>query len=121
MEADRQVLAAVVMNLLQNAFKFTRPHTEVTLRVGASADRVLIEVQDHCGGLPGGDVTEVFQAFEQRSANRTGVGLGLAFSRAAVEANHGRIYAPILRVSDASSLSTFHADASRRALRSPAQ
>ena len=51
-EADRQVLAAVVMNLLQNAFKFTRPRTTVTLRVGASAERVLIEVQDECGGLP---------------------------------------------------------------------
>ena len=34
-EADRQVLAAVVMNLLQNAFKFSRPRTTVTLRVGA--------------------------------------------------------------------------------------
>ena len=40
-EADRQVLAAVVGNLLQNAFKFTRPRTTVTLRVGASAERVL--------------------------------------------------------------------------------
>src|SRR5687767_13795742 len=54
-DADRQVLAAVVTNLLQNAVKFTRPHTTITLRVGASAERVLIEVQDHCGGLPPGD------------------------------------------------------------------
>src|SRR6187549_2529425 len=38
--ADRQVLAAVVVNLLQSAFKFTRPGTTVTLRVGASAERV---------------------------------------------------------------------------------
>ena len=53
-EADRQVLAAVVGNLLQNAFKFTRPRTTVTLTVGASAERVLIEIQDECGGLPGG-------------------------------------------------------------------
>ncbi len=52
-EADQQVLAAVVGNLLQNAFKFTRPRTTVTLRVGGSADRVLIEVHDECGGLPG--------------------------------------------------------------------
>ena len=37
-EADRQVLAAVVANLLQNAFKFTRPHTSVTLRAGASVE-----------------------------------------------------------------------------------
>ena len=92
-EADRQVLAAVVMNVLQNAFKFTRPRTTVTLRVGASAERVLIEVQDECGGLPGGDVNDLFRPFEQRSANRTGLGLGLAFSRWGVEANHGRIYA----------------------------
>jgi signal transduction histidine kinase len=92
-EADRQVLSAVVMNVLQNAFKFTRPRTTVTLRVGASADRVLIEVQDECGGLKGADVNDLFHPFEQRSADRTGLGLGLAFSRWATEANHGRIYA----------------------------
>jgi signal transduction histidine kinase len=92
-EADRQVLAAVVGNLLQNAFKFTRPRTTVTLRVGASAERVLIEIQDECGGLPGGNVNDLFRPFEQRSADRTGVGLGLAFSRWGVEANNGRIYA----------------------------
>ena len=90
-EADRQVLGAVVGNLLQNAFKFTRPGTAVTLRVGASAGRVLIEVEDECGGLPGGDANELFRPFEQQSADRTGVGLGLAFSRWAAEANNGRI------------------------------
>jgi signal transduction histidine kinase len=82
-----------VGNLLQNAFKFTRPHTNVTLRVSASAERVLIEIQDECGGLPSGNVTELFRPFEQRSTDRTGVGLGLAFSRWGVEANNGRIYA----------------------------
>jgi len=92
-EADRHVLAAVVGNLLQNAFKFTRPRTSVTLRVGASAKRVLIEIQDECGGLPAGNVNELFRPFEQRGADRTGVGLGLAFSRWGAEANSGRIYA----------------------------
>ena len=92
-EADRQILAAVVTNVLQNALKFTRPQTGVELRVVASAERVLIEVQDECGGLPPGDVEELFRPFEQRAANRTGVGLGLAFSRWGVEANHGRFYA----------------------------
>jgi signal transduction histidine kinase len=90
-EGDRQVLAAVVTNILQNAFKFTRPRTTVTLRVDAGAERVRIEVQDECGGLPGSDVAALFRPFEQRSANRTGLGLGLAFSRWATEANHGRI------------------------------
>jgi signal transduction histidine kinase len=92
-EADRSVLAAAVMNVLQNAFKFTKPRTTVTLRVGASAERVLVEIQDACGGLLTADGNELFRPFEQRSADRTGVGLGLAYSRWAVEANHGRLYA----------------------------
>jgi len=91
--ADKQVLAAVVGNLLQNAFKFTRPGTTVTLRVGASAERVLIEIEDECGGLPRGDVNELFRPFEQRSADRSGIGLGLAFSRWGAEVNDGRIHA----------------------------
>jgi len=90
-EADRQVLAAVIGNLLQNAFKFTRPRTTVTLRVRTTAERVSIEIEDECGGLPAGNVNELFRPFEQRSADRTGLGLGLAFSRWAAEANHGRI------------------------------
>jgi signal transduction histidine kinase len=92
-EADRQVLSAVVMNLLQNAFKFTRPSTTVTLSVGVSPERVLIEIQDECGGLPSGNVSELFRPFEQRGVDRTGLGLGLAFSRWGVEANNGRIRA----------------------------
>jgi signal transduction histidine kinase len=91
--ADRQVLAAVVANLLQNAFKFTKPGTTVTLRVAANAERVFIEIQDQCGGLPEGNADDLFRPFEQRSANRTGLGLGLAFCRSAVEANGGVISA----------------------------
>jgi len=92
-EADRHILAGVVTNLLQNAFKFTHPHTTVTLRVGGNAERVLIEIQDECGGLPNGNLDELFRPFQQRGADRTGLGLGLAFSRWGVEANNGRIYA----------------------------
>lgn len=92
-KADRQVLGAVLGNLLQNAFKFTRPQTTVTLRVGTNDDRVLIEVEDECGGLPGGNADDLFKPFEQRGADRTGLGLGLAFSRWGAEANNGRMYA----------------------------
>ena len=93
-EVERQVLAAVVGNLLQNAFKFTRPHGTVTLRVHSSADRVLIEVADECGGLPGEvEGKELVASFEQRSADRTGLGIGLTFSRWGAEANGGRLYA----------------------------
>jgi hypothetical protein len=90
-EADRQVLTAVVGNLLQNGFKFTRPRTTVSLRVGASAERVRIEIEDECGGLPRGSTHEQFRPFDQHGADRTGLGLGLAFSRSGVEANDGRL------------------------------
>ena len=92
-EGDRQVLTAVLMNLLLNAVKFTRPDTQVVLRVGASAERVLLEIEDRCGGLPGGNVEDLFRPYEQRGADRTGLGLGLAFSRWGVEASRGRVYA----------------------------
>ena len=93
-EADQKVLSAVVVNLLQNAFKFSPPNSTVTLTVGASADRVMIEVEDECGGLPGGeDFKDLFRPFEQRGADRTGVGIGLAFCRWGADANNGRLYA----------------------------
>ena len=69
-DADRSILAATVVNLLQNAFKFTRPGTTVTLRSSATPDRVRIEVEDECGGLPDGNVDALFQPFEQRGADR---------------------------------------------------
>jgi signal transduction histidine kinase len=90
-DADRPVLASVVTNLLQNAFKFTRPGSRVTLRAHATADRVLIAVEDECGGLPDGKMDDLFLPFEQRSADRTGLGLGLAMCRWGAEVNGGHI------------------------------
>ena len=90
-EADRQMVSSAVSNLLQNAFKFTRTHGHVLLRVHAAADRVLIEVEDECGGLPPGRTEELFQSFEQHGGDRTGLGLGLSISRRGVEANGGEL------------------------------
>ncbi|HTN84652.1 MAG TPA: HAMP domain-containing sensor histidine kinase [Sorangium sp.] len=44
-----------------------------------------------CGGLPPGKCDELFRPFEQRSANRTGLGLGLSICRKGVEAMGGKI------------------------------
>ena len=89
---DQQHLAAAVNNLLQNAFKFTRTGSTVTLRIIVSVDRILMEVQDECGGLPEGQSAELFHPFEQRASDRTGLGLGLAYCQWAVVANGGRLY-----------------------------
>jgi len=90
-DADRDLLLAAVGNLLQNAFKFTRPHTEVSLRAHAAADRVLIEVEDHCGGLLPGCSATMFLPFSQGGADQTGLGLGLSISQQSVEANAGKL------------------------------
>jgi signal transduction histidine kinase len=92
---DREMLTAAVGNLLQNAFKFTERESEVSLRAYAREDRVLIEVADHCGGLPQGDAERMFESFQQGSADRSGLGLGLSICRSSVEANDG-----VLRVRD---------------------
>jgi signal transduction histidine kinase len=89
--ADRQILTSVVGNLLQNAFKFTRSGSRVSLRAQATADRVRIEIEDQCGGLPAGKVEELFHPFEQMAADRTGLGLGLDISRRGARVNDGTI------------------------------
>jgi signal transduction histidine kinase len=93
--ADPEMLAACVSNLLQNAFKFTKPHTHVRLHAYAISNRVLIDVEDRCGGLAAGAVNKMFLPFAQNGEDRSGLGLGLDISRRGVEANGG-----ILRVRD---------------------
>lgn len=88
---DRQTLASVLTNLLQNAFKFSKAGGTVTLGVRHDADRVLIEIADACGGLPEGAVEDLFRPYEQRGADRSGVGLGLSICRRGVESNGGSL------------------------------
>jgi CheY-like chemotaxis protein len=90
-EADRDLLLSAVGNLLQNAFKFTAHDTDVSLNVHASADRIFIEVEDHCGGLRAGEAENMFLPFTQGGADKSGVGLGLSIARRGVKANNGTL------------------------------
>ena len=90
-DADRQMLGSAVSNLLQNAFKFSRRNGIVSLTARASGDRVMIAVEDECGGLPEGKADALFRPFEQHSRDRSGLGLGLAITRRAIEANDGSL------------------------------
>lgn len=55
----------------------------------ATADRILIEVEDRCGGLPEGEAQRMFRPFTQGGNDRSGLGLGLSICRRSVEANNG--------------------------------
>ncbi len=95
LDVDREILLSAVGNLLQNAFKFTHAHSEVTLNAYAAANRICIDIEDHCGGLPKGAVEDLFVPFKQSGDDRSGMGLGLTICRRSVEANNG-----VLRVRD---------------------
>lgn len=90
-DADPQLLGSAVMSLLNNAFKFTPKGGEVILRARAEGGRLVIEVQDQCGGIPptSGDPFKPFG--ERRGSDRTGLGLGLSIARKAVRAQGGDI------------------------------
>jgi signal transduction histidine kinase len=91
-QADRQILAAAVANLVQNALKFTRPATTVKLRASTTTDRVLISVEDECGGLPPGRVETLLEPFTQRGHDRSGLGLGLAVCLKTAKAMGGELH-----------------------------
>lgn len=88
---SRDDLLEALANLLQNAFKFTHAHTPVTLQARGAGDRVLIDVIDHCGGLPAGLAERMFKPFTQGGDDRSGLGLGLSIARRTAQANGGSL------------------------------
>jgi len=88
-DGDPQLLSSAVMNLLHNAFKETRAGGHVTLRARVEKGRLVIEVEDQCGGIPASK-GDLFNG-DQRGSNRSGLGLGLAIARKAVKAQGGDI------------------------------
>lgn len=90
-EGNRELLLAALGNLLQNAFKFTRPGSEVALCAHVDDAWISIEVEDHCGGLPAGSAKTMFEPFKQGFDDKRGLGLGLSIAKRSVEADHGRL------------------------------
>lgn len=90
-DVDREMMFNAVHNLLQNAFKFTQPDSDVSLNVHVASGRVRIDVADHCGGLATDDTESLFRAFAQGGEDRSGLGLGLAIARRTVVAHEGTL------------------------------
>ncbi len=62
-DVDPETLASAVNNLLRNAFKFTHSGSQVLLHAYANAERILIDVEDSCRGLPPGDPELLIKPF----------------------------------------------------------
>jgi signal transduction histidine kinase len=92
--ANPEKVQRVLFNLIQNAIRHTPADGSVTVRARSAAGGVEVEVADNGEGIPAGDGERVFEAFYRGDAARgeEGAGLGLAISRAIVEAHGGRIW-----------------------------
>jgi|GEM_PF-2985262 len=93
-EADAEKVQRVLFNLIQNAIRHTPADGSVTVRAKGGPGGVEVEVADSGEGIPAGEGERVFEAFYRGDSARgeDGAGLGLAISRAIVEAHGGRIW-----------------------------
>jgi signal transduction histidine kinase len=95
LQADPARLQQIFWNLIKNAVKFTPHGGKLGIRTANNGDgQFRLEVEDSGCGIDPGVLPRIFHAFEQ--AGRTqlgGLGLGLAISKALVEAHHGSISA----------------------------
>ena len=87
--ADEKLLNSALSNLIRNAVKFSAAGATVHVRAKSSQERVVIEVEDQCGGLPEGAVEKMFNPFVQLGQDRSGFGLGLSISKRAAELHGG--------------------------------
>ncbi len=92
--ANAEKVQRVLFNLIQNAIRHTPADGSVTVRARTAPGGIEVEVADGGAGIPEADGERVFEAFYRGDAARDGdgAGLGLAISRAIVEAHGGRIW-----------------------------
>jgi len=98
-QIDLQRLEQVLVNLIHNAVKFTRPGGEIVLFAEASYGEVRFGVRDTGIGIPEEDVPRIFERFYRVDKSRTGsgTGLGLSIAKHIVEAHGGKIWAESLQ------------------------
>ncbi len=94
-QGDAVMLERVLVNLLDNAIKYTPPGTPLGITARVAGDALEVAVWDEGPGLPTGQERIIFDRFTrgQRESAIAGVGLGLAICQAIVDAHGGRIRA----------------------------
>jgi two-component system, OmpR family, sensor histidine kinase KdpD len=91
-DVDQVLICQVLANLIDNATRYSPDGTPVTVSAASTGDgRVEVTVADSGPGVPAGERSSIFELFNRREAGGRG-GLGLAISRAFVEAHGQRIW-----------------------------
>ena len=88
---DAALIEQVLANLIENAAKHTPPGTVIRVRAAVSGNELVVSVEDTGGGLPADELERAFAKFQH--GGPSGMGLGLAISRAIVALHSGRIWA----------------------------
>ncbi len=95
LRADADDLELVWCNLLENAIRFSPSGERVQFRVRSNGQRTSVEVEDNGPGIPVADLSRIFERFHRADSSRAretgGYGLGLAISKALIEAYGGTI------------------------------
>jgi two-component system phosphate regulon sensor histidine kinase PhoR len=93
--ADRRSLEQILLNLLDNAVKYTEPGGAITVRVESRGAQVRVEVEDTGIGIPRADLPRIFERFyrvdKARSRELGGTGLGLSIVKHLVQAQGGEV------------------------------
>jgi two-component system phosphate regulon sensor histidine kinase PhoR len=88
-------LQRMVINLIENAIKFTPPMGKIDIRCRAEAGQLILEVSDNGPGIPLEDQPHIFEKFYRGSTMSqvtSGTGLGLSIVKSIVDKHHGRIW-----------------------------
>lgn len=91
---DPDMILRVIVNLLENATKFTPAGGAIGIGASSTSDKITIWIDDNGPGIPPEDRRRIFEKYGRLLSDRftKGVGLGLAFCRLAVQAHGGKIW-----------------------------
>jgi two-component system sensor histidine kinase CpxA len=96
-DGNEPLLRSAVENVLRNAVRYTKEGTEVGVAVRQNNGNVKVSIRDHGGGVPEGELKNLFRPFyrvgEARERSTGGIGLGLAIADRAIAAHDGTITA----------------------------
>jgi two-component system sensor histidine kinase KdpD len=91
---DSVLIEQVLINLLENAIKYTPPGSPIDLSAWAEGQEVIVEVADRGPGIPPGEEERIFDKFYRvHPTDAGGIGLGLTICKAILEVHGGRIWA----------------------------